>query len=96
MPKPVGAHFLGLLAFTYGAPELARRHFEEATQAHEAVGAPLLLAETQLELARLLVSAGGSTAESGRLIDSVRAVAVPRGALFLCRSCDEIDVSARP
>jgi DNA-binding SARP family transcriptional activator len=92
VPKPVGAHYLAMLAAAFGDRELAQLHFEEATRAHEVVGAPLLLAETRLEHARLLAAAGDAPDELVRLLDRVRAVAVAHGAGFLARGCDEVDL----
>lgn len=88
--RPVGHHLLGMLASTTGDSGLACRHFEAATRAHADARAPLLLAETQLEHARVLVEAGG--AELVRLVESVRATATAHGAVFLLLGCDEVDV----
>jgi hypothetical protein len=94
VPKPASAHFLGMLAATLGRPEDARRHLEVATLLHARVGAPLLLAETQLEHARVIVATGGRDDESARLLEAVRASASTHGAQFLLRGCDEIEASA--
>ena len=53
--KPVGAHFLGMLATTLDDLDIAEAHFEAALAAHEQAGAPLLAAETQLEWARAMM-----------------------------------------
>jgi DNA-binding SARP family transcriptional activator/tetratricopeptide (TPR) repeat protein len=89
--RPIGHHFLGMLASTLGEREAARRHFESATQAQSDARAPLLLAETQLEHARLLVGTGDPGLAT--LVGSVRAAAVAHGARFLGLECDEIDVA---
>ncbi len=90
--RPVGHHVLGMLSATVGEPERAHHHFDEATRAHEAASAPLLLAETQLEQARLLAGTGSPALVA--LVDSVRSVAVACGATFLGFLCDDIDVGA--
>ena len=95
VPKPVGAHYLGMLASTFGDLERADRHFHDATLAHETARAPLLLAETKLEYARLLVGAKPAPAECAQLLNSIRAVATPAGARFLLLGCDEIEGSVR-
>ncbi|MCU1430669.1 MAG: ATPase [Actinomycetia bacterium] len=90
--KPVGHHALGMLAATLGDTRAAIRHFERAIDAHERVRAPLLLAETQLETARLVVGTGGGARRAAPLIDAVRTTAASSGALALLRACDDIDV----
>jgi DNA-binding SARP family transcriptional activator len=94
VPKPVGAHFLGMLAATLGLPDVARQHFEVAIREHTRVGAPLQLAETQLEHARLLCTSASREAEGASLLDAVRKAASLRGAQFLLRGCNEIEASA--
>jgi DNA-binding SARP family transcriptional activator len=89
VPRPVGHHFLGMLASTSGDVDLARRHFVAAARAHSDAAAPLLLAETRLEHARLLAGTGGD--ELAGLVDSVRAAAIGHRAAFLGFGCDEID-----
>lgn len=93
--KPVGEHFLGMLATTIGDHPLAARHFRNATRAHERACAPLLLAETHVEHARLLVASGAPADEVADLLESARAIARPRGAAFLLLGCGEIDVDGR-
>lgn len=87
--RPCGHHFLGMLASTRGESEVARRHFEAAARAHTHACAPLLLAETQLEHARLI--AGTDDADLAGLVDEVRSVSVAHGARFLGFGCDEIE-----
>ncbi|MEP6625037.1 MAG: BTAD domain-containing putative transcriptional regulator [Acidimicrobiia bacterium] len=90
--KPVGEHFLGMLAATLDDVPLAAEHFWRATVAHERACAPLLLAETHLEHARLLVATRAPGAELDRLLASARAIARPRGAAFILLGCDEVDI----
>jgi hypothetical protein len=49
------AHYLGLLATTLGHPDEASRHFAAAEATHERMGAPILLARTRVEWARMLL-----------------------------------------
>lgn len=50
------SHYLGLLARLTGHFDLSRDHFQAALHTNMALNAPLLLARTQLEYARLLAS----------------------------------------
>src|SRR5262249_4559836 len=54
--KPVGLHYWGMLASTTGQADVADDHFAAALAIHERARAPLLVAETQLEWAKLLTS----------------------------------------
>ena len=54
----VGAHELAMLAATLGRTDDAHRLFEQAATAHEAAGAPLFVAETQLDWARVCIGVG--------------------------------------
>jgi DNA-binding SARP family transcriptional activator len=89
--KPVGWHFLGLLAGTLGDMQLAREHLEQAVQAHEAVRAPLLLAESRLELARVLIATGADRAHAAALLDAVSSVVDRHGAGFLGLQLREVE-----
>jgi tetratricopeptide (TPR) repeat protein len=51
---------LATLAAPAGRPEDAERHFVEAHEQHERIGAPVWLARTQLEWGRFLLGAGES------------------------------------
>ena len=89
--KPVGEHFLGLIASALDDFSAAERHFESACHAHERARAPLLVAETQVEWAAVL----GRQGERGRareLVDAARANVRGRGAAFVARRCDEVQV----
>jgi len=64
--------FLGQLAAAAGRPSDARRHFERALLANEALRAPVCLAHTQLDYARTL---GDTGAVEGRRSELVGAAA---------------------
>jgi class 3 adenylate cyclase/tetratricopeptide (TPR) repeat protein/DNA polymerase III delta prime subunit len=85
--KPAGWHHLGMLASTMGRSELAEDHFSLAVTLHEKARAPLLVAETKLEWARLLVGRGADLDRAAGLLDAVRSTATASGARFLERSC---------
>jgi class 3 adenylate cyclase/tetratricopeptide (TPR) repeat protein len=50
------AHYLAVLAATFGDFDEAERHFTDAAAAHERIGAPIWLARTNLEWARMLLA----------------------------------------
>jgi class 3 adenylate cyclase/tetratricopeptide (TPR) repeat protein len=91
--KPVGLHYLGMLASTTGRADLAEDHFAAAVAIHERAQAPLLVAETRLEWAKLLISRDEDDRASG-LLEAVQSSAASHGAGFLIRRCEEL--SARP
>jgi predicted ATPase/DNA-binding SARP family transcriptional activator len=92
--KPVGEHFLGLLAAAQNDVEGAEAHFSLALEAHERAGAPLLAAETCLEWARVL-DAATQTPRREALLDIARATATTTQAAFIERRCGEITAVAR-
>ena len=67
---PLGAvtHFLAVLATTSGDFDEAERRFADAAATHERIGAPIWLARTRLEWARMLLTrrAGPGDAERAR------------------------------
>ncbi len=71
-------HYLGLLATTQGRLEAARAHFEEAMHIEERLPAPVWLARTRLECARVLV-------RQGRREDTGRAAAMREQSLATAR-----------
>ncbi len=82
-------HFLGVLAATAGQPREAEAYFDNAARTAERVGAPVWLARTRLEWARMLLRRNSpGDAERGRrllqnVVDSARElglVAVERQA----------------
>ncbi len=72
-------HYLGLLAATEGRLEAARAHFEEAMRTEERLPAPVWLARSQLECARVLV-------RQGRPEDAGRAAAMLEQSLGTARA----------
>jgi hypothetical protein len=90
--KPVGRHYLGMLASTIGEADVAEDHFAAALDAHEQLGVPLLIGETQLEWARFLVDRDRDRA--ARLLEAARSIASTYGARFLERGCEELSVAA--
>jgi hypothetical protein len=65
----VGAvvHYLAVLATTFGDFDEAERRFAVAAATHERIGAPIWLARTKLECARMLLTcAGPGDAERAR------------------------------
>lgn len=71
------AHFLGLLAATSGALDVAAAHFEAALGAAAASGSPTFAAWTQLAYARVLLAraAPGDAVRARRLLDDLVASA---------------------
>jgi DNA-binding SARP family transcriptional activator len=92
--KPVGLHYLGMLASTMGETGRAEEHFAAAMAAHERARAPLLTAETQLEWARSLVLRGKGH-RAAHLLDAVRSTARRHGAHFLERGCVGLSSAGR-
>jgi class 3 adenylate cyclase len=86
--KPVGLHYLGMLASTMGQHDVAEDHFASALALHEQAQAPLLAAETRLEWARMLMSHPADADRAARLIEQVRTTAAAYQAHFLERSCE--------
>jgi class 3 adenylate cyclase/tetratricopeptide (TPR) repeat protein len=77
------AHFLGKLAATLGRHGEAEKHFECALATHARSEAPLLLARTQLENARMLLSrrSPGDTQRARELLGQALATARELGLL---------------
>ena len=78
-PLPVTHHALAMLAATMGRAAEANAAFEAAVDAHEAMGAPLLAAESRLEWARFS-HAVGEQDRARVLADQVRSAARSHGA----------------
>jgi tetratricopeptide (TPR) repeat protein len=87
--KPVGWHYLGVLAATMGKFDAAESALRNAIRIHDLVGAPLFRAESEIELARLLLDAGRAS-DAEPLVASARAAAARRGAGLLTRAADEL------
>jgi DNA-binding SARP family transcriptional activator/tetratricopeptide (TPR) repeat protein len=93
--KPVTEHYLGMLAASLQEIATAEAHFAVAIAAHEKARAPLLVAETQVEWARLLVGSGADPERAAGLIGAASAAATTWTAGFLQRSIEELR-SRRP
>ena len=89
--RPVGWHYLGMLAATFGQHDIGAEHLALAIEAHERVRAPLFLAETKLELARVVLEMEGRTSDATSLLGDVRATAAAHGSPFLARRCAEVE-----
>ena len=70
--KPPTEHFLGMLAASLGDDATAEQHFAVALAAETKAGAPLLVAETQVEWARLLARSGRDADHLAELVSAVR------------------------
>jgi hypothetical protein len=81
--KPVTEHFLGLLASVMGDDAIAERHLATAVSIHERVRAPLLVAESKLEWARVLTRTGSTPGLPDELLEAVGSAATTYGAPFL-------------
>ena len=83
--KPVGWHYLGMLAATTGRTVAAESDLRKAIAIHDMVGAPLFRAESEVELARVLLEQGDHDGAE-RLLASADATASVRGAGLLTRA----------
>ncbi len=93
--KPVGAHFLGMLAAASGDVAGAEGLFRTAVAAHQRARAPLLLAETRLEWAALLVEVDGRRGDVDALLHAAGRVADAHGAGLLQRRTAALLASTR-
>ena len=75
------ARYLGRLAATIGDRDLAREHLAHAMEAHTALQAPVHVAHTQIDYARVL----GPGSEADRLIESAAATARRLGLRSVAR-----------
>ncbi len=75
------AHYLAVLAATFGDFDEAERRFAEAAGTHERIGAPTWLARTRLEWARMLLTRAkpGDTEQAHDLLHQALATARDRG-----------------
>ena len=87
--KPVAEHFLGVLATVMDDHDVADEHFAAAVVAHEKADAPLLVAETRVEWARLLCGTG-ATDRAAELLAEVDETAATYSAAFLQRAAAEL------
>ena len=83
--KPVGWHYLGMLAATMGRIDDAESDLRKAIAIHDMVGAPLFRAESEIELARVLLEHDDTT-DVEALLASAEATAAVRGAELLTRA----------
>jgi DNA-binding SARP family transcriptional activator len=88
--KPVTEHFLGLLAGSMGDNATAEEHFAAAVPIEQRAQAPLLVAETQLEWARLLATSGRDPDRLAALCESLREAATTYRSAFLQRAVSEL------
>jgi tetratricopeptide (TPR) repeat protein len=95
---PLGpvAHYLGLLAHALGRLDEAAELFEEALASTMRAGAPLFVARTQYENARLLRARGGpgDVERAERLLAEARATAESIGMAGLLAKIDALAVPA--
>jgi DNA-binding SARP family transcriptional activator len=89
--RPIGSHFLGMLAATFGRLDIASAHLRRAIEAHERVRAPLFLAESKLELAWVLLRSDARSSEAASLLGDTRATATAHRAEILLRGCDDVE-----
>lgn len=75
------AHYVALLATTFGDFDEAERRFADAATTHERIGAPQWLARTRLEWARMLLLRGrpGDTERAQELLGQALTIARERG-----------------
>jgi DNA-binding SARP family transcriptional activator len=90
--KPVGWHYLGMLAAAMGDTHGAEASLRKAIAIHDLVGAPLFRAESEIELARLAVDRGDD-ALAAELLAAAEASAASRGAALLTRACAALSES---
>jgi DNA-binding SARP family transcriptional activator len=81
------ARFLGRLAATMGRPEEASEHFDRALVANAALQAPVCLAHTQLDYARML---GPTDPKASLLIDAAAQTAEELGLPMVTRRVAEL------
>jgi hypothetical protein len=85
------AHYLGQLAGVLGDWKEADNQFRAAIDAHRRLGAPPLVARTQLEYARVLLRRGGGPQPRNRAPDLLSAAAVTATRLGMAPILREID-----
>jgi tetratricopeptide (TPR) repeat protein len=88
--KPVTEHFLGMLAASLQDTATAEAHFADAIAAHENVRAPLLVAASQLEYARLLLDSGGDQTRAAELIGAAADTATTYAAGALRQAAESL------
>jgi hypothetical protein len=88
--KPVTEHFLGMLSVALNDHDAAERSFSIAVEAHEKIRAPLLIAETQVEWARLLVDSDRGSERVATLLRAAGDTAKAYASVFLQRQINEL------
>jgi DNA-binding SARP family transcriptional activator len=88
--RPVGDHYLGMLAGVVGDREHAQSHLSSALDAHLAMELPLLADETQIELAALLTGDGGEGCACAAELREVEQRNQATGARLLVRRADRL------
>jgi len=86
------AHYLAVLAATFGDFDEAQRRFAEAASTHERIVAPTWLARTRLEWARMLLTRAkpGDTDQAHDLLHQALATARDRGLTNIERRAVEL------
>ena len=86
------AHYLAVLAATVGDFDEAERRFAEAAGTHERIAAPIWLARTRLEWARMLLTRDkpGDTEQAHHLLHQALATARDRGLTNIERRAAEL------
>jgi hypothetical protein len=86
------AHYLGVLAATFGDFDEAQRRFAVAAATHERIGAPAWLARTRVEWARMLLTRAepGDTEQAHGLLAQALATARDRGLTNIERRAGEL------
>ena len=86
------AHYVAILAATFGDFDEAHRRFAEAAATHERIGAPIWLARTRLEWARMLLirAKPGDTDQAHNLLHQALATARDRGLTNIERRAVEL------
>ena len=72
-----------------GKIETAEPYLRKAIAVHDIVGAPLFRAESEIELARVLLG-GGRDTDAEELLTSALATADARGSALLARQCEAL------
>jgi hypothetical protein len=86
------AHALGLAVATTGRRDEAEAAFAEAAAIHERIGAPILLARTRLDWARLLseTDASDTCRRARELAYAAHTIATELGAASIERQASEL------
>jgi hypothetical protein len=83
-------HYLGLLATVRGDLDATEAHLLQADRCHRHAGAPIWMARTQLEIARLLRARGGATEREKELLQACLSEASARGCDALAHEAESL------